>query len=84
MAVVPGKTKPESILRVERITGRTCEFENGDIRDLEGLRRIFKEQAPFELVIHFAGMKSVGESVRSPLKYYENNVTGTINLLKVK
>ena len=68
--------------RVEQITNQTIEFFEGDIRDLEALNFIFKNYN-FQAVIHFAGLKAVGESVEQPLKYYENNVFGSLQLFKV-
>jgi len=72
----------ESIRRVERITGKTIPVVEGDIRDEEALHRLF-ESYPIEAVIHFAGLKAVGESVEQPLRYYDNNVGGTITLCRV-
>jgi len=66
--------------RVERITGAPVSFIEGDIRDTALLQRVFAEH-PAEGVIHFAALKSVGESVREPLRYYDNNVAGTVALL---
>lgn len=66
--------------RVERITGSPVPFIEGDIRDTALLQRVFAEHA-VEGVIHFAALKSVGESVREPLRYYDNNVAGTVALL---
>ena len=66
--------------RVERITGAPVPFIEGDIRDTALLQRVFAEHA-VEGVIHFAALKSVGESVREPLRYYDNNVAGTVTLL---
>jgi nucleoside-diphosphate-sugar epimerase len=66
--------------RVERITGAPVSFIEGDIRDTALLQRVFAEHA-VEGVIHFAALKSVGESVREPLRYYDNNVAGTVALL---
>lgn len=66
--------------RVERITGAPVPFIEGDIRDTALLQRVFAEHA-IEGVIHFAALKSVGESVREPLRYYDNNVAGTVALL---
>ncbi len=66
--------------RVERITGAPASFIEGDIRDTALLQRVFAEH-PVEGVIHFAALKSVGESVREPLRYYDNNVAGTVALL---
>lgn len=70
---------PESLKRVERITGRAVTFIEGDILDRECLRRLFA-QYPIESVIHFAGLKAVGESARIPLTYYQNNIAGTLIL----
>lgn len=72
----------DSIARMERITGNTISFVEGDIRDEAFLRDIFTRFKITE-VIHFAGVKAVGESIIDPLKYYDNNVTGTLSLLKV-
>ncbi len=72
----------ESLKRVEKITGKQAKLYEGDIRDAELLHTIFKSHN-IDGVIHFAGLKAVGESVELPLKYYENNVYGTLNLCKV-
>jgi UDP-glucose 4-epimerase len=72
----------ESLRRVEKLTGKSPIFVEGDIRDREKLRETFKTYA-IESVIHFAGLKAVGESVEKPLEYYENNVCGTNTLLSV-
>ena len=72
----------ESVRRVERITGSTIAVEEGDIRDRERLREVFARY-PIDSVIHFAGLKAVGESVREPLRYYDNNVGGTVALCEV-
>ncbi|MGI9273352.1 MAG: UDP-glucose 4-epimerase GalE [Endozoicomonas sp.] len=69
----------ESLIRVREISGRELAFVNGDIRDRALLDRLFKENE-FEAVIHFAGLKAVGESCEIPLDYYDNNVYGTIVL----
>ena len=74
--------KPEALKRVARITGKTPCFYECDIRDREGLRRVFAENE-IDVVIHFAGLKAVGESVRIPLLYYENNIAGTVTLCEV-
>lgn len=71
----------ESIRRVEKITGRHIPFFKVDLCDEEALDNIFTEY-PIHAVIHFAGLKAVGESVRLPLRYYENNLVSTLNLLK--
>ena len=65
--------------RIEQITGIAPEFVHADIRDAEALDRVFGDYA-IDAVIHFAGLKAVGESVEQPLKYYENNVNGTLVL----
>lgn len=75
-------SSPEAIRRVEKITGRSVSTIVGDLRDADLLRRVCLENS-IEAVIHFAGLKAVGESVREPLRYYENNVSGTIVLLDV-
>lgn len=68
--------------RVEAITGKSIPFYEADIRDREAMNDIFEAEKP-DAVIHFAGLKAVGESVRLPLEYYENNIGGTIVLLEV-
>lgn len=72
----------ESLRRVEQITGKKVKFYKVDMRDKEADRKIFKENK-IDAVIHFAGLKAVGESVEIPLTYYDNNITGTITLLEV-
>lgn len=69
----------EALHRVEAITGKKIEFRQIDLLDRERLDRLFTEHR-FEAVIHFAGLKAVGESVRIPLRYYENNIGGTLTL----
>ena len=69
----------EVLARVERICGRRPGFVEGDIRDRALLDRVFAEN-PIDAVVHFAGLKAVGESVAKPLLYYDNNVTGSLNL----
>lgn len=72
----------ESLRRVEKITGKKVKFYETDIRDREGTEKIFRENK-IDAVIHFAGLKAVGESCRIPLQYYENNIGGTVTLLEV-
>lgn len=72
----------ESIKRVEKIVNQPIEVVEGDIRSKEDLKSVFEQQA-FDAVIHFAGLKAVGESVELPLKYYDNNVYGTVVLCEV-
>ncbi len=74
--------KSEALSRVEKITGQSVTFYQQDIRDKEGLNGIFERHA-IDSVMHFAGLKAVGESVEKPLKYYQNNVTGSIVLFEV-
>ncbi len=72
----------ESLKRVEKITGKPVKFYEDDVRNKEALRKIFSENK-IEAVIHFAGLKAVGESVREPIMYYNNNLISTINLIEV-
>ena len=72
----------ESIARVEAITGKKIKFYETDMRDLEGLENIFKENH-IDVIIHFAGLKAVGESCEKPYEYYDNNITGTLNIIKM-
>lgn len=73
-------SKAESLLGVERITGVRPELVEADLRDSTALQSVFKAYQP-EAVIHFAGLKAVGESVEYPLRYFQNNVAASINLL---
>lgn len=75
-------SKEESLRRVERITGRPLAFHRMDLLDRDGLASIFARGA-VHAVIHFAGLKAVGESVNMPLRYYHNNITGTLILCEV-
>ena len=68
--------------RVEAITGKKVPFYKTDIRDREGLEEIFTKEK-IDSVIHFAGLKAVGESVQKPWEYYDNNITGTLTLVDV-
>ena len=67
--------------RVEKITGRALAFVKADIRDRAALDAVFAQHA-FDAVIHFAGLKAVGESVEQPLRYYDNNVAGSVTLFE--
>ncbi|HJC47931.1 MAG TPA: UDP-glucose 4-epimerase GalE [Candidatus Lachnoclostridium pullistercoris] len=69
----------ESLNRVKELTGKDLTFYKVDMLDKEGLDRMF-DQEKIDAVIHFAGLKAVGESVAKPLEYYHNNITGTLNL----
>src|SRR5215510_10484467 len=71
---------PEAVARVERITGKKLRLVRGDIRDHQALAEALRESEA-SAVIHFAGLKAVGESVTQPLAYYDNNVVGTLRLL---
>lgn len=73
----------ESIRRVEKLTGKTITFFQTDLLDEKGMDEVFRESADADAVIHFAGLKAVGESVDKPLLYYQNNITGTLNLCRV-
>ena len=67
--------------RIEKITGKRPEFIKCDLLDADKLHRVFDDHPDIDSVIHFAGLKAVGESCSIPLKYYHNNLTGTFNLL---
>lgn len=75
-------SKQEALARVEKITGKKVSFHQVDIRDKKAMREVFDQHA-IEAVIHFAGLKAVGESVEQPLRYYDNNVAGTVALCEV-
>ena len=69
----------EALNRVKELTGKDLTFYKVDLLDKEGLDQMF-DQEKIDAVIHFAGLKAVGESVAKPLEYYHNNITGTLNL----
>jgi UDP-glucose 4-epimerase len=73
--------KRAAVARIEELAGRAPSFHEVDLRDREGMRSVFAE-APVDAVVHFAGLKAVGESVEQPLRYYDNNVAGTVVLLE--
>ncbi len=73
-------SSPIALKRVEKIVGKQVPFYQTDVRDREGLERVFAEHK-FDACFHFAGLKAVGESVEKPLEYYENNMNGTFVLL---
>ena len=75
-------SKPEALDKIKKITGKDFKFYEVDILDEENLEKVFKENN-IESVIHFAGLKAVGESVAKPIEYYHNNITGTLVLLKL-
>lgn len=72
----------ESITRVEQITGKQIKFYETDVRDMDGMDAIFKENR-IDVIIHFAGLKAVGESCEKPYEYYDNNIAGTLNIIKM-
>lgn len=74
-------SQPEALARVERITGKSVRLVQGDIRDGAALTAALRDSGA-SAVIHFAGLKAVGESVQKPLSYYDNNVVGTVRLLE--
>ncbi len=75
-------SNPKSLERVRQLTGKSLKFYEGDVRDENLLRRIFAENE-IGCVIHFAGLKAVGESVSKPWEYYDNNLNSTLVLTKV-
>lgn len=72
----------EALKRVEKITGKSVKFYEGDLLNKEDIEKVFAEET-IDAVIHFAGLKAVGESVAKPLEYYHNNLTGTLLLCDV-
>lgn len=75
-------SKPEALNRIKKITGKDFAFYEADMLDYGAMDKIFAEQ-DIDSVIHFAGLKAVGESCAKPLEYYHNNIDGTITLLRV-
>lgn len=75
-------SKDESLRRVQELTGKTLQFHRVDLLDRPALAQVFARNA-IQAVIHFAGLKAVGESVSLPLRYYQNNVSGTLTLCEV-
>ncbi len=75
-------SKPVALERVQHISGKKLSFHEVDVRDRDALREVFRAHA-IDSVIHFAGLKSVGESVEQPLRYYDNNVCSTVALCEV-
>ena len=73
-------SKESALDRIEKITGKRPKFYMADMRELDSIRRIFSENT-IDAVVHFAGLKAVGESVAKPVEYYKNNVGGTLNIL---
>ena len=75
-------SKPESLKRIKELTGKDFKFYQADIRDEEAMTKVFAENK-IDAVIHFAGLKSVPQSVKEPLNYYDNNIAGTVCLRRV-
>lgn len=75
-------SKPVVLDRIREITGKDFRFYEADLLDRDAIERIFQENK-IDSVIHFAGLKAVGESVQQPLRYYHNNLTGTFNLCEI-
>ncbi|MCC8192681.1 MAG: UDP-glucose 4-epimerase GalE [Ruminococcus sp.] len=73
-------SKPEALNRIKKITGKDFKFYEADLLDLDAMNKIFSENE-IDAVIHFAGLKAVGESVEKPVEYYHNNITGTLMLI---
>lgn len=75
-------SKMDVVDKIKNITGKEIKFYKADMRDKESMRPVFEENT-FDAVIHFAGLKAVGESVEKPLLYYQNNIAGTLNLCEL-
>ena len=76
-------SKPEMLDKIKEITKKDFKFYEVDLLDKAGLEKVFDENPEIDSVIHFAGLKAVGESVAKPIEYYHNNITGTLVLLDV-
>lgn len=76
-------SKPEMLNKIRKITNKDFKFYEVDLLDRENLDKVFAENSDIESVIHFAGLKAVGESVAKPIEYYHNNITGTLILLDI-
>ena len=76
-------SKEDTLKKIEKITGKSAKFYNIDICNRQDFEKVFAENKDIFAVIHFAGYKAVGESVKEPLKYYENNMISTFNLLEL-
>lgn len=75
-------SKYEALVRVEKLAGKKIKFYQADIKDINAIDKIFKDNK-IDAVIHFAGLKAVGESSKIPLEYYKNNISGTLNLCEI-
>ncbi|MDO4271811.1 MAG: UDP-glucose 4-epimerase GalE [Candidatus Saccharibacteria bacterium] len=71
----------KAIDRIEQITGKKVTFYQEDLLNKDKLAKVFDKESGIDAVIHFAGLKAVGESVKKPIEYYQNNITGTLNLV---
>ena len=76
-------SKPSALEAIKKITNKDFKFYELDLRDKDGLDKVFKENKDITAVVHFAGLKAVGESVKKPIEYYNNNIYGTLVLLEV-
>ena len=76
-------SKPETLDKIREITKKDFKFYEVDLLDRENLQKVFEENPDIDSVIHFAGLKAVGESVEKPIEYYHNNITGTLVLLDI-
>jgi len=76
-------SSPEALHRVEQITGKSVSFVQADVCNIDAMERLFSQYPEIDSVIHFAGLKAVGESVRKPLEYYTNNLVSTLTLLNI-
>ena len=76
-------SKPEMLDKIKEITNKNFKFYEVDLLDKENLDKVFLENPDIDSVIHFAGLKAVGESVAKPIEYYHNNITGTLILLDI-
>lgn len=74
-------SKPEALNRIKKITGKDFKFYEADLLNLADVEKVFEEN-DISAVIHFAGLKAVGESVQKPVEYYHNNITGTLMLIQ--
>ena len=74
---------PESLVRVQKLSGKTCTFHEVDLLDKPAISAVFSQYPQVQAVIHFAALKAVGESFKEVLRYYGNNITGACNLLEV-
>ena len=77
-----GNSSKEALDRVSKLTGKDIEFHEADLRSIDEVEKVFSSCPPVDAVIHFAGLKAVGESVAEPQLYYDNNISGTLNLTR--